>query len=373
MPNVLTIAPYTFLPPRLGGQKNIALFYTFFAPLVSLTCITTKNNETENISGYEILKILSRSRSRYFNLFYFFKVRKIIRQKKISHLILEHPYFGWLGILLKWSCGVKLVVRSQNIESIRFKSIAKWWWKILWYYERTTHRKASMNFFIQEDDLNYGIQRFGLSIEKCFIITYGFELTHAPSRELKKEAREIICKTYGINAKEKILLFNGALNYKPNLDAVNTILKKINPLLLSRDDFHYRILICGSKLPEEYQRLENYANKHIIYTGFVDDISLFYKGADIFINPVMDGGGIKTKVVEALGNDLAVISTGSGAIGIPTNITRGKMIVVADNDWKRFADEIIRMDDSPAVPPEYFDHFYWGRIAARAAELINRG
>ena len=371
MPNVLTIAPYPFLPPKLGGQKNIAFFYAFFAPLVKLTCVTTKNNESENVGGYELLKILSRSRSRYFNLFYFFTLRNIIRQKKISHLLIEHPYYGWLGVLLKSFCGVKLIVRSQNIESIRFKSIGKWWWKILWYYERFTHRKAHLNFFIQEDDLNYGIQQFGLSAEKCFVITYGFEMTHAPTREERNFARERIGETYGIQPDEKILLFNGALNYKPNLDAVDSLLEKINPLLDSRKDYKYRIIICGSRLPAEYQGLVNYQKKHIIYAGFVDDISLFYKGADIFINPVIEGGGIKTKVVEALGHDLSVVSTGSGAVGIPVGITGGKMKVVKDQDWISFTEEITSMDTSTAIPAAYFDHFYWGNIAARAAELIN--
>lgn len=372
MLNVLTIAPYSFLPSKLGGQKNIALFYTFFAPLVNLTCITTGDNDAENVKGYKMLKVLSRSRTRYANIFYFFTIRKIIRQRKITHLLLEHPYFGWLGILLKWFCGVKLVVRSQNIESIRFKSIGKWWWKLLWYYERAVHRRAHLNFFIQEDDLQYALRYFGLDPGKCFIITYGFELTHAPSLQERKEARDCIADMYGIGEREKILLFNGALNYKPNLDAVDTILRKINPLMLSCKDFRYKIIICGSRLPAAYRGLDDYKEKNIIHAGFVEDIALFYKGADLFINPVMDGGGIKTKVVEALGYDLPVVSTLSGAIGIPVEITGGKLKVVADEDWKKFADSITDTDNSLSVPAAYFDHFYWGRIAERAAGLINR-
>jgi len=87
--------------------------------------------------------------------------------------------------------------------------------------------------------------------------------------------------------------------------------------------------------------LVNYKEKNIIYAGFVDDINLYFKGADIFINPVIDGGGIKTKVVEALGYDLSVISTQSGAIGIPEEITGGKLLVLPDNDWTEFARKII--------------------------------
>ena len=371
MLNVLTIAPYNFLPPNLGGQKNIALFYKFFSPLVNLTCVTTKKNETEGVSGYEILKILSNSRLRYINLFYFFKFRKIIRQKKITHLILEHPYYGWLGILLKWTCNIKLVVRSQNIESIRFKSIGKWWWGILWHYERATHKRAHINFFIQEDDRKYGIEKFGLDPEKCFIITYGFELTGKPSPGDRQEAKNFICNSYGINKDSLILLFNGSLGYKPNLDAVEVILKKINPLLCARENFNYRMIICGNKLPAKYKNLEDYKEKNIIYTGFVDDITVFYKGADIFINPVIDGGGIKTKVVEALGYDLSVISTASGAIGISPSITGNKMKIFADTDWENFAEQVFQLNTDANIPDEYFDNFYWGNIAAKACSWLN--
>ena len=35
--------------------------------------------------------------------FFFLKIRKSIREKKAARLILEHPYYGWLGILLKKS------------------------------------------------------------------------------------------------------------------------------------------------------------------------------------------------------------------------------------------------------------------------------
>ncbi|MBK7558780.1 MAG: glycosyltransferase [Chitinophagaceae bacterium] len=74
----------------------------------------------------------------------------------------------------------------------------------------------------------------------------------------------------------------------------------------------------------------------MIYAGFVEDINLYFKGCDIFINPVVNGGGIKTKLVEALGYDLSVTSTKTGAIGIPVEMTGNKMKISEDNDWKAF-------------------------------------
>jgi polysaccharide biosynthesis protein PslH len=321
MTNVLSIVSYKFLPPDMGGQKGIAFFNRYLGKHTNLSCVTIQDNTQFSNEGYPIKNILSNSRLRYINPFYYFTLSRIIREEKITHLIVEHPYYGWLGVLLKWFSKVKLVIHSHNIESLRFKTMDKWWWGILWQYEKWTHKHADLNFFIQENDRNYAIENFKLDPELCTVITYGFELSQAPALSQKQAAREELCTTHRISGQEKILLFNGTLGYKPNLDALDIILEKINPLLLAETGFRYRIIICGNKLPASYKGLVDHKEKNIIYAGFVDDINLYFKGADIFINPVIDGGGIKTKVVEALGYDLSVISTASGAIGIPVNIT----------------------------------------------------
>ena len=368
---ILSLVPYKFLPPDMGGQKGIAFFNRYFSRLVNLTCVTVKDNTGKASETYPIKNILSNSPSHYINPFYFFTLRKIIREEKITHLIIEHPYYGWLGILLKWFCNIKLVVHSHNIESLRFKTMNKWWWGILWHYEKRTHQKADHNFFIQDNDRNYAIESFKLNPEKCATITYGFEQNEAPAPADKQMAREQICKLHNIAASDTILLFNGTLGYKPNLDALDVILDKINPQLLVENNFKYKIIICGNKLPVAYKELADHKEKNIIYAGFVPDINVYFKGSDIFINPVLDGGGIKTKVVEALGYDLSVISTTSGAIGIPADITGGKLEVVQGADWDEFARQVISCDTSKRISPLYFNHFYWGNIAAKAAGIIS--
>ena len=367
---VLSLVSYHFLPPKMGGQKGIALFNAYLSRTTDLTCITIKNNDTSFAPGYPVKNILSNSKFRYINPAYFFLLKKIIKKEGITHLILEHPYYGWLGILLKKFCKVKLVVHSHNLEAGRFKSMGKWWWGILWHYEKMTHRKADLNFFIQDDDRDLAMVSFKLDPPKCHTITYGFEMEKAPAPEEKFMARNLLRKTYSIHPDEKILLFNGTLDYLPNKEALDIILEKINPLLLADVTFKYRIIICGNKLPAAYDKLGAYANKHIIYAGFVDDISLYFKGADIFINPVIEGGGIKTKVVEALGYDLSVVSTQSGAIGIPVAITGDKLNITADGNWEEFARQVVSIDPGNKIPSVFFDHFYWGNIAGKAAALI---
>lgn len=368
--NVLSLVSYKFLPPDMGGQKGISFFNRYLAKRLNLVCVTTRENDKTEGEGYPVKNILSNSKLRYVNPFYFFTLNRIIRDKNITHLIIEHPYYGWLGILLKWFSKVKLVVHSHNIEALRFKTMDKWWWGILWNYEKFTHRNADLNFFIHDDDHNYAVENFKLSPENCVTITYGFEQPGLPTADEKALARKLICNTHNIDPAEKILLFNGTLGYKPNLDALDIILEKINPLLQANEGFRYKIIICGNKLPVAYAGLIAHKDRNIIYAGFVPDINPYFKGADIFINPVIDGGGIKTKLVEALGYGLSVVSTKSGAIGIPAEITANKMQVIADNDWESFASQVISMNTETATAKEFFGHFYWGSIADKAKTAI---
>lgn len=368
MSNVLGLVSYKIFPAKSGGQKNIALFYNYFSAYHNLVCVTIKTNDP-SYAEYTVLNILSNSKLRYINIFYFFTLRRIINKYQITHLIIEHPYYGWLGILLKKFCRVKLVVHSHNIEAYRFKSVRKWWWRMLLLYEKYVHQHADETFCITEEDKEFMINHFNIKSQKCIVTTYGIEWTHPPDMHEKSAAKKILQKKYAISPNSILYFFNGTLNYLPNLNAVKVIINHLIPLLQSLNP-DYKIIICGKNLPKEMDELKAYNN--IIYAGFVDDISTYFKGTDIFINPITSGGGIKTKLVEALGYDLAAVSTFTGAIGIDEKLCTGKLLLVPDGDWELFANKMKEaMGISTTITEKYFEHFYWKNIAGKAAQRID--
>ena len=371
MANVLSIVTYKIFPPKLGGQKGIALFNRYLSEKQNLYCFTIKDNDP-SYPGYRVFNSLSNHSFRYINFFYYRKLKSIIKEHHITHVITEHPYYGWMGLLLKYFCKVKLIVHSHNIEAERFKTVGKWWWKILWYYERFIHRKADFTFCITENDRQYFLKKYKILSEKISVVTYGISWSETPSQQERETAKKQLLDQYNLQTGVKLFLFNGTLSYGPNLDAVKHILEDINPLLLSKK-ISYRIIICGKGLPGEMNELKEYASQNIIYAGFVDDISVYFKGADVFINPVTDGGGIKTKLVEALAYDLNVVSTFNGAIGVDENICNGKLFLCGNDDWHHFAkmmEALSVIQDAP-VSPAFFRHFYWGNIAEKASGIIN--
>lgn len=366
---VVSIIPYKILPARLGGEKGIAVFNEYVGSLVPLTAISTKNNDIRFAKNYQVVNTLSNSRIRYINFLLFFTIRKMIREQHATHLLIEHPYYGWLAWLIKKTTKITWVVHSHNIEFERSKSIGRWWWKALKWYERWVYRKADVVFFISEDDRSYAIKELGIDPDKSHPITYGVEIPSIPQD--RSECADRIRSRHGIAREEKILLFNGALYHHSNYNALQAILDHVNPILLTQPTLRYKILVCGKGLPDFFDELKAYQHQHIIYAGFVDDISEYFKATDVFLNPIISGGGVKTKAIEAIAYNCSVVSTEIGALGLVEEVCGNKLQIVPDNEWPAFADNIIKMLAlHHDTPPSFYLYYYWGNIAANVAQLL---
>ena len=369
MKKVLDIVPYPYLPWFSGGQKSIGQFLEYLGNEVSLAVAGSISNEWALAKNYSVIPLLKKSSSRYYDYSLVKRLTSLVRENKIDTVIWEHPYYWWLAKQIKKKTGVKTIFHTHNIEYQRFQSNGNWWWPVLRNYERNCFRGADIVFFISDDDREFAISKWEINQGKCFTIPFGVPVKEFPPD--KQECRNKIAAIHDIHINEKIFLFNGLLGYRPNLDAVKAILEFINPLLLANANFKYKIILCGKGLPGELNELKNYAAKNIIYAGFVDDIEMYFKGADLFLNPVLTGGGIKTKMVESIAFGTTVISTTHGALGIDKNFCGEKLFVLPDNDWNAFTNAILEhASDNSITPGVYYEHYYWGSIVKKAAEVM---
>lgn len=360
MKKVAVIAPYPYLPFFSGGQKFIAQFLEYLGKEVQLTVITVAENDFSLAKGYKTIPLLKRSFNRYYDLSLVKKIGTIIQQEKLDTLIWEHPYYGWLANRIKKNTGIRTIIHTHNIEYQRFRSTGRWWWPILKVYEKWAFKKADGLFFITPQDKAFAIDQWHIPAEKCSDLPFGVEIKEFPAD--KAASREAIARLHGIDSDKKIILFNGLLSYKPNLDALKVILEQVNPLLQKQHSFRYTIIVCGKGLPEEMKNLEAYADKNIIYAGFVDSIAPYFKAADIFLNPVLSGGGIKTKMVEAIAYGATVVATKTGATGIVKEVCAGKLKIVEDGDWAGFSEAVLSADTATVTPAEYYHYYYWKNV-----------
>jgi glycosyltransferase involved in cell wall biosynthesis len=202
------------------------------------------------------------------------------------------------------------------------------------------------------------------------LIPYGIETAELPSASEWQLARQYLINTHSLKPETSILFFNGTLNYGPNLDALNHILHDILPRL-AQSGLEYDFFVCGKNLPVEMDELKAFKHKQVHYVGFVPDIDIYFKACDVFLNPLIDGGGIKTKLVEALGFGKAAVSTQNGAIGVDVACTGGRLQVVPDNDWEAFAQAVLKAaitQENPDDNIQFYNTFYWGHIAEQAKQ-----
>jgi len=365
MKKFLVIAPYQYLPYFSGGQKSIAQFLDYLGKETDLTVVSVAKNDSSLIKTYKLLPWLKeRSSSRYADWSLISKLTALTKEEKFDAVIWEHPYYAWLASMIKNRTSIKTILHIHNIEYQRFQSMGKWWWRIMETYEKSFFKKADEILFVSPEDKEFAIEKWKVDNQKCIEVAFGVEISHYPAD--KEQCKQRLKAVHNIANDERILLFNGLLDYKPNLDALMVILQQINPLLLQQNNFKYKIIICGKRLPAELHQLKDYADKNILYAGFVDDIETYFKGADLFLNAVQSGGGIKTKMVESIAFGTTVISTKTGAAGIHKDICGDKLVLVPDNEWNRFAEAIVaHVDKNQLTPASYYQYYYWGNIVRK--------
>ncbi len=132
------------------------------------------------------------------------------------------------------------------------------------------------------------------------------------------------------------ILFVGNFAYEPNIDAALYFSRQIFPLIL-KDVPDAKLFLVGNAPPPEIRSLT--MNKQIEVTGRVASLIPFYKHADVVVCPLRIGGGVKVKVLEALGLGKAIVSTSVGAQGL--DLSNHGAVAVAD-DLTDFAEHVVR-------------------------------
>jgi sugar transferase (PEP-CTERM/EpsH1 system associated) len=102
------------------------------------------------------------------------------------------------------------------------------------------------------------------------------------------------------------LIFVGSLNWYPNIDAVQFLLKEIWPLAKAAAP-ELRLDIVGSAPPPGIVSLAA-GLEGVRLHGFVDDVRPFLNAATLYICPIRDGGGTKLKILDAFAMAKALVA-----------------------------------------------------------------
>ena len=139
------------------------------------------------------------------------------------------------------------------------------------------------------------------------------------------------------------VLFCGAMDYLPNVDALRWYFAEIHGQLLKGVPALQVLIVGKSPTPE----VQAYAQlPGVTVTGSVPDVRPYYRRAWLQMVPLRVGGGTRLKIVESLAIGTPVVSTTIGAQGL--GLTHGANILLADTP-DAFADQIVCALQNPPL------------------------
>lgn len=368
---IYAIISYPFLPATTGGEISTLQILHFMGLQHQVKVFTVDPYQPVEKSqfSFELDFGMRFKPLRYLNPLLVLHLIREIRAFGADAVFFDQPFMGWMIPWIRQATGLPVFLRSNNIEYLRFRSMHKWWWPGMRSYEAQVYRAASLVVFVSDVDQEKAITEFGLEPENTLLTPYGIPQQQLP--EPIADAKAMIKSRHGIANEKAILLFFATLNYAPNTEAVSFIVNEITPRLHMQMPNGYEILICGKHLPEALQQ-QIKATANIQYLGFVPDIETYIDGSDVMINPILSGGGVKTKAIDTLGRGQVVISTRCGAEGIDPTVCGNNLRVVPDHDWDAFVSAVVTFLQKPErnLPETFFSQYSWSGIIARLSAKL---
>ena len=203
----------------------------------------------------------------------------------------------------------------SSVEGEKFKreEIAAW-------------RRADLTIFTSEREV--AIARELCPEAELFSVANGVDLNYFRPRQAPTQPGSVI--------------FTGTMAYRPNVDAVQYLVRDIMPRV-RRLRPGTVLTVAGGGVPRSILRL---AGPEVVVTGYVDDLRPFLGRAAVTVAPIRFGSGTRLKVLEALAMGKAMVSTTLGCEGLAVN--SGEHLQIAD-DPEDIARQLARLLDNPGA------------------------
>lgn len=176
----------------------------------------------------------------------------------------------------------------------------------------------------------------------------------------------------GPDPDDGIVLFTGTLMYPPNVNGALWLGRDVWPRVLEQLP-DARLKIVGRRPPQSVLELSGL--NAIEVTADVPDMKPYYAEADVCLLPMLEGGGTRLKLTEAMAAGRAVVSTTNGATGV--EVTDGEEVLIADT-VQDFADAIVlllrdrsrRVRMGEAGRAKVRASYEWSSLGDRYAETL---
>jgi sugar transferase (PEP-CTERM/EpsH1 system associated) len=226
--------------------------------------------------------------------------------------------------------GAPVLVDFVDVDSAKWSQYAKERpWPLSWLYrregrtllnyERDVALWARRSFFVTESETALFKQLAPAAADRVEAVSNGVDaqyFTPEPSR----------LNPYG--QAEQAIVFTGAMDYWPNVDAVTWFARDILPGLRQRWP-QLRFYIVGRSPDAAVQALARESGEAVVVTGTVPDVRPYLQYADVVVAPLRLARGIQNKILEAMAMGRPVVA--SSACASALNAQVGSELVAAEH------------------------------------------
>lgn len=222
----------------------------------------------------------------------------------------------------------------ENEVNLLKRAFLQTQWNKFRRFETDAFRRASRVVAVSEEDAR--LIREGFGQPNVDVVDNGIDRAYFEQVEGRRDPTRI--------------LFLGALDWRPNLDAIGLLLDKIFPKALAQEP-SAKLVIVGRHPPASLVERARQTPAVELHAD-VADVRPFLAESGVMAVPLRIGGGSRLKILESLACGLPVVSTRVGAEGLL--LKAGEDYVQAEED--AMADALVHAIRNPGVMQAMAEH-----------------
>lgn len=297
-------------------------------------------------------------------------VRSLLQQKSIRRVVV------FSSAMAQYAEGIvdaRRIIDFVDVDSDKWMQYARdKRWPFSWLYrregrellryERRTAHAFDASLFVSASEAELFRQHAPESNDRIGYYSNGVDTEYfSPGRVYDNP----------FSSSELPIVFTGAMDYWPNVDAVQWFAEKVLPAVRKRHP-SATFYIVGSRPTEQVTALTRLPGVSV--TGTVPDVRPYLAHAHASIAPLRIARGIQNKVLEAMAMAKPVIVSGPALEGIDAH--PGSEVLLAEND-QQFIDitcallSIPRAEIGDAARRKVVEQYGWSSNLARIDDLLD--
>ena len=238
-----------------------------------------------------------------------------------------------------------MVVDFVDVDSVKWTQYsANHRWPLSWLYRREGERllayeravaaRSQRSFFVTENETALFRKMAPECAHRVEAMSYGVDSDFFSPNAGLASPFEVGPQ----NSAQIPVVFTGAMDYWPNIDAVSWFVSDIQPKLL-RLWPQLRFYIVGRSPPAAVQAL---ASNVVTVTGTVPDVRPYLQHAAVVVAPLRVARGIQNKILEAMAMARPVVTSASCAEAIDARVGDELIAATTSDDFVREIDALLK-------------------------------